>query len=246
MAQLPFSPNEQRILRVMAEGFKKDELGTEWMLGKTFGGNFFRNLTPSKKCLPFENIVDIEKSFGDTEISKFMNEGLLRHYRGDIFTFDSQTIINLVDSNFISVDSLLNPDNFQIAISYSRKQKTFVDSLVGYLKQAYRNTWYDIEIPGGERWWAVIQREIEARDLFIFVLTKASWASEYCQKELAEARKADKPILPIRLTNVGDEEIELGKLPPELAEFQVISINTDPIDADGLSKLFGAIIRRAW
>jgi CHASE2 domain-containing sensor protein len=99
-------------------------------------------------------------------------------------------------------------------ISYSRRDKAFVQSLHNTFKADNRDTWVDWEgIPLGTEWWLEIEAGIEAADTFLFVVSPNSLASAVCQQEIDHAVKHHKRILPIvrEDTDMNSWPADLGK-----------------------------------
>lgn len=85
-----------------------------------------------------------------------------------------------------------------IFISYSRRDKEFVRALDAAFRKSDRDPWIDWDdIKQGEEWRPAIARGIEAADVFVFVISPDSVASEECGKELAHAIKHNKRLIPI-------------------------------------------------
>ncbi|BAU12624.1 RHS Repeat family protein [Leptolyngbya sp. NIES-3755] len=85
-----------------------------------------------------------------------------------------------------------------VFISYSRKDKAFVERLHQALKQQNRETWVDWEdIPLSADWWQEIERGIEGTNTFVFVISPDSVASEVCDREINHAVKHNKRLVPI-------------------------------------------------
>jgi cell division protein FtsL len=85
-----------------------------------------------------------------------------------------------------------------IFISYSRRDKQFVVKLDQAFRARHRDPWIDWEdIHEGEAWRKAIQRGIECADTFIFVLSPDAASSEECRKELEQAIRLNKRIIPI-------------------------------------------------
>jgi WD40 repeat protein len=83
-------------------------------------------------------------------------------------------------------------------ISYSRKDKVFVQKLHQALAEGQRDTWVDWEdIPRTADWWSEIEAGIEAANTFIFIISPDSVASEVCRREIAHAAKHHKRLVPI-------------------------------------------------
>src|SRR5688572_2811079 len=104
------------------------------------------------------------------------------------------------------------PDLF---ISYSRKDKAFVQKLHAALAVDGREIWIDWEgIPLSADWWAEIATGIEGSNAFVFVISPDSIASEVCSKEIGHAEKHNKRLLPILYREVNAKEVppKIGSL----------------------------------
>ncbi|BAU09986.1 RHS Repeat family protein [Leptolyngbya sp. NIES-3755] len=87
-----------------------------------------------------------------------------------------------------------------IFISYSRKDKLFVQTLHAALGQAKYDVWVDWEdIPFTSDWWEEIQRGIEGVHSFIFVISPDSIASKVCRREIDHAVQLNKRLIPLVL-----------------------------------------------
>lgn len=86
----------------------------------------------------------------------------------------------------------------EVFISYSRKDKAFVQSLHAALQTQNRTTWVDwSNIPLTADWWQEIERGIEAADTFVVVLSLDAIASTICRKEIDHAIQHHKRLVPI-------------------------------------------------
>lgn len=134
-----------------------------------------------------------------------------------------------------------------IFVSYSRRDKEFVEFLEPQIQNIYgfASIWYDNSregIQGGNDWWVTIVNKIRDCQLFLFLVSDTSVASEYCQKELQKAIYNRKAVLPVLLKtytlNYPDN------LPEDLADYmskvQYIDLRKG---YDDLSLLWGAINR---
>ncbi len=87
------------------------------------------------------------------------------------------------------------PDVF---ISYSRRDKAFVEKLVTALEAQKRDVWVDFEdIPFASDWWGEIQKGIESSESAVFVISEDYLASEVCGLEVNHVHKNNKRIVPI-------------------------------------------------
>ncbi|MEM9486995.1 MAG: TIR domain-containing protein [Cyanobacteria bacterium P01_F01_bin.116] len=85
-----------------------------------------------------------------------------------------------------------------VFISYSRKDKAFVQVLNQALVSSKYDAWVDWEnIPLTADWWEEIKAGIEGADTFIFVISPDSIASEICDQEIDHAVASNKRLVPI-------------------------------------------------
>jgi TIR domain len=85
-----------------------------------------------------------------------------------------------------------------VFISYSRRDKAFVEQLDAKFRQAGRDPWVDWDdIRKGEDWWKSIQRGIEESDSFVFVISPDSVTSTVCREEIDYAAQLNKRFLPL-------------------------------------------------
>lgn len=85
-----------------------------------------------------------------------------------------------------------------IFISYSRKDKAFVEQLDSVFRAHNRDPWIDWDdIQPTEDWWQAIATGIESVDTFIFILSPDSAASKVCRQEVEHAVKHNKRLIPI-------------------------------------------------
>jgi hypothetical protein len=83
-------------------------------------------------------------------------------------------------------------------ISYSRRDLGIAEKIITVLRKNALEPWLDWKsIPKGEDWEEEIYRGIEGADIFLFLVSPDSIASEWCKKEIDHAVKNNKRILPI-------------------------------------------------
>jgi formylglycine-generating enzyme required for sulfatase activity len=105
-----------------------------------------------------------------------------------------------------------------IFISYSRKDIVFVRNLVETLRIHEMGVWVDLEdIPPTVNWREEIQKGIEEADIFLFIISPDSIASDICKEELEIAVKNGKRLIP-----VVTHEITWEDAPPELSKLNYI------------------------
>lgn len=99
------------------------------------------------------------------------------------------------------------PDRPDAFISYSRRDKAFVESwIAAQLAARGKDLWIDVDdIRGGAAdWRATVWAGIEASRVVIFVLSPDSLASQVCGEELAQAVALNKRIIPVLRRTVDD------------------------------------------
>lgn len=97
----------------------------------------------------------------------------------------------------------------RLFISYARKDLAKVKQAVRYLERGRHTPWFDEKLVAGDDFKVALQREIEQSDAFVYMLSPASLASEWCQWEYSTAVAAGKRIIPVL--------IQQTPLPPSLA-----------------------------
>ena len=94
-----------------------------------------------------------------------------------------------------------NQQQASLIISYSRKDKEFVQNIYGALTTAgipEENIWIDWDdIPPASDWMDEITRAIGAADAFVFVISPDSLNSKVCGEELHIAIENNKKLIPI-------------------------------------------------
>ncbi|HEX2907947.1 MAG TPA: toll/interleukin-1 receptor domain-containing protein, partial [Phototrophicaceae bacterium] len=123
-----------------------------------------------------------------------------------------------------------------IFISYSRVDKAFTERFVTRLRRMFRNykVWYDAELHGGDQWWDAILAQVEACDLFIYLLSNESVTSPYCQAEFAEAQRLQKRIITVQVR-------DRTKLTGNLGDIRYVDMKAGIDDAEPQAALVDAI-----
>ncbi len=125
-------------------------------------------------------------------------------------------------------DSIKNANNLmtQVFLSYSQQERDVMQKISGSLMREGFTVWTNkTDIKTGEDFQAVIDRGVEEADSVVFLMSAASLASEYCQKELIHARQHNKRLIPLLI-----EPLDLEQVPPELRSIQFIDM-TDHAEA---------------
>ncbi len=98
-------------------------------------------------------------------------------------------------------------------ISYSRRDKAFVNRLYEALSQDNRDVWIDWEsIPFTADWRKEIYEGIEAANNFVFIISPSSAASKVCSEEVEHAIRCNKRLVPVVHQFSGDVHPELTKI----------------------------------
>ncbi|ACK66704.1 putative signal transduction protein with Nacht domain [Rippkaea orientalis PCC 8801] len=123
-------------------------------------------------------------------------------------TFDAIVKSNLPKSR---------PD-YDVFISYSRRDKEFVRLLWEKLLEANYTVWVDWQdIPPAEDWRQEIYQGIEASHNFLFIISSHSLTSVFCQEELTYAINHNKRLIAIIIQEPQNEDIN-----PDLAKINWI------------------------
>src|SRR5688572_20640567 len=91
----------------------------------------------------------------------------------------------------------------RIFISYSHKDTDYAHRLADTLQSDGFDVWIDARLDYGSQWPNELQKQLDACDAFILIMTPRSFASEWVQSELQRAKRKLKPIFPLLLE--GDE-----------------------------------------
>ncbi len=126
-----------------------------------------------------------------------------------------------------------------VFISYSRRNKEFVQELHSALEATGREVWVDWEnIPVAVDWWKEIQLGIELADTFVFVLSPDSIASQVCGQEIEEALTHNKRLVPVVCQDVPPQDVH-----PELARLNWIFLRPQDDFEKGFKGLLEALDR---
>jgi len=108
--------------------------------------------------------------------------------------------------------------SLRVFVSYDRGNVQSVKTLAEELEALGHQVWFDQDLTGGHRWWDSILAQIRECGLFVFALTPESLESHACRKELDYAKRLNREILPILMS----EEVSVSLLPRCLAEIQYV------------------------
>jgi WD40 repeat protein len=100
--------------------------------------------------------------------------------------------------------------NYDVFISYSRKDTDFVRQLFSALEAQKRGAWVDWQgIDYSTKWWEEICAGIDNADNFVLILSPQSLNSLYCHREIEYARVQGKRIIPFIYQTI-DEALLVG------------------------------------
>ena len=86
----------------------------------------------------------------------------------------------------------------QVFISYSRKDISFIETLVADLKNAGLDVWYDVShIAGGARWRSEIENALRNSQYVLVVLSPDSIVSEWVEREFLFSSNLRRKIIPV-------------------------------------------------
>ena len=70
----------------------------------------------------------------------------------------------------------------RVFVSHSHSDNEWCRTFMAALQAAGWDVWYDEKgLSAGDEWVATIQRELQAREIFLLILTPDSWASQWVQ-----------------------------------------------------------------
>lgn len=124
-----------------------------------------------------------------------------------------------------------------IFISYSRKDKSFVERLHTALTELGRDVWIDWEdIPPTAEWREEVHAAVREADAFVFVISPASSKSLICQEEINQAALNNKRIVPLVWIDVSPND-----LPDEISQLNWIFIRQEDDFEIAIQKLVSAL-----
>lgn len=115
-----------------------------------------------------------------------------------------------------------NDQMTQIFISYSEEDRAIQETVRKRMMREGFTVWINtVDIPTAEDFQVAINRGIEKADNIVLLLSPNSLASQYCQQELAYARRYHKRIIPLLV-----QSMDLAGLPADLRMLQFIDFSS--------------------
>jgi hypothetical protein len=110
----------------------------------------------------------------------------------------------------------------KIFVSYSRADGgEFASKVYDYFRANSQYVFTDVNnIKGGDPWSKAIEENISTSDVFIVILTYAALRSTEIEKEVLQARKDRKRIIPAKYRDIGFNEVPWGLNTNQGIEFE--------------------------
>jgi len=127
-------------------------------------------------------------------------------------------------------ESTKNAENLmtQVFLSFADEDRAFMDKVAKTLMREGMTVWRNkTDIKSGAEYGEVINGGIEQADNLVFLMSRASLKSEYCEKELTYARSLNKRIIPLLIEAVDPETII-----PELRTIHFIKCPKDQAESN--------------
>ena len=126
----------------------------------------------------------------------------------------------------------------QVFLSYAEEDLATREIVRYHLLQSGVTVWANtVDIRMGEDFEAAIQRGIEEADNVVYLISRASLASDYCQMEIDQALDLNKRIIPMLV-----EEIDVSLLPETIRKIQFINLTDNQVAVD-LEKDLAELLR---
>ena len=130
---------------------------------------------------------------------------------------------------------------YDVFISYSRKDSEQVLSVVRELQKRGFTTWIDKDgIESGDAFKSVIVRAIKNSDIFLFFSSSSSNASPWTVKEVNTAVHLKKPIIPVRLDGADYDDSILF----DLGSIDFVDLNIEENREAALNKLINTLLSK--
>jgi WD40 repeat protein len=122
-------------------------------------------------------------------------------------------------------------------VSYAREDRPFVKALAEALQERGKKVWLDLEdiLPTAD-WVREVEAGIRSANAFVFVLSPDSARSPRCAAELAHAVEHRKRLIPVKLRDVPDEEVD-----PRLATPNWVLVDDGANLADVVAQIAAAL-----
>ena len=114
-----------------------------------------------------------------------------------------------------------------VFISYSRKDSDFAHRLDNAFREKEMEVWVDYEdIPLSVDWWEEIEAGIEGANVFVFIISPDSVASDICRREIDHALQHNKRFIPV-LHRELDKDTHSDKVHPAVTSHNWLFFRAD-------------------
>lgn len=127
-----------------------------------------------------------------------------------------------------------------VFVSYSHRDREFVNQLIEELQKAGVNIWRDLDLLPGSNWAREIGKALAEADALLLVWSEDAAASAYINAELLTATEMNKPIIPIIVSSKQDSI----QLPISLASLYVLDLRNLSLDS-AIQKILKALPKSA-
>ena len=120
----------------------------------------------------------------------------------------------------------------KIFVSYARVDKPYCIRIIETLHA--HDVWYDQRLYAGQDWWKEILRRLDWCEVFIYLLSPVSVASQHCRRELEIARRLNRDIIPVLIDSA-------TVLPAKMSDWQYVDLS-DNLTVENVAHLLNAIL----
>lgn len=183
-------------------------------------------------------IRNLQDYNGDAALIQLL-ETLHKHYLGPEKQTDAQTLITQINpTSATSSSESFSSDEHHVFISYSRRDIGFVDRLRSDLGAHHIPYWIDKEglTPGTRNWERSIREAIRQSYAIVWVVSPASYESEYVNSEIAVSEMYERKIYPVW----ADGENWIACVPLGKHNIQFVDMRGDAY-LSGLAQLVAAL-----
>lgn len=170
---------------------------------------------------------------------KMMDEFILRYGLSDTILWENKS---QHDKLLCDIRGWTRDKEYDVFISYSRKDSELVLSVVKQIKERGLTVWIDKDgIESGDAFKSVIVRAIKNSDVFLFFSSKASNESPWTVKEVNTAVYLKKTIIPVKLDDHDYNDSVLF----DLVGLDFVDLVNEEKRSSALKKLINTLLSKA-